>query len=70
MEKLHHEAAMECRSMKGFGVTQIIQLEEIIISKSETLMGEIEDTVGEFLNNLMEIFPGKHDCVHAKSNQI
>ena len=49
---------------------QIIELEKVIISKFETDMGENEDTAGEFLNNLLEIYPGKHDCIHAKSNQI
>ena len=70
MEKLHHEAAMEYKSTKGYGVMQIIQLEEIIIFKFETDLGEIEDTAGEFLNNLLEIYPGNHNCIHAKSNQI
>ena len=70
MEKLHHEAAIEYRSAKGMGVTQIIKLQELVISKFETNLERIKNTAGKFLDNLLEIYPGTHNCKHAKSKQI
>ena len=71
MEKLHHEAAMEYRSLTGMGVTvtHLIELQEMVISKFETHLGKIENIAGKFLDNLLEIYPGTHDCQYAKSTQ-
>ena len=62
MEKLHHEATMQYKATKGMGVTQIVELKELVISKFETYLGSIENTAGKFLNNLRAVYTGQHDC--------